>query len=153
MTSDEFREFTRASLDQMRTRRKACEAEWKLTQYRVSEVHEVDSTLRFSEGPGPDLICRVQIVGSYATVEQMWRWSWDNDSISEPLKHDLHEVKTFGEEHRIPPLTTGAWTSDSEEIAWGMTALSAKILDSTCVHQGPLAGLNVYMLLTDLRAV
>ena len=153
MTSDEFRTFTRESLDQMRERRKACESEWALSRYRVTDLHEADSTLRFSEGPGDDLVCRVQIVGSYATAEQLWRWSWDNESISKPLKVDLLDVKSFGEEHKIPPLTTGVWKSDSEEIAWGMTALSAKILDSNCVHQGPLAGLNVYMLLNDLRVV
>ncbi len=151
MTEAEFKTFAWESLEYMRESMGVCEEEWALSKYRVQETHVEDSTLRFSEGPEPDLTCRVQVVGSYATEDGIWRWAWDNDTISPNLKSDMEDVRAFGAEHSVPPLMTGAWESESEEVAWGMTALAARILNAKGVHRGPLAGLNVYMILNTIE--
>lgn len=58
----------------------------------------------------------VQILGSWNAQVSSFVWSWDNDSIVEPLCRTAAEVRAFGVEHGIGALTSSPLELDEGRV-------------------------------------
>ncbi len=58
----------------------------------------------------------VQILGSWNSEVSSFVWSWDNNSIADPLCETAATVRAFGEEHDIGALTGSPLPLDEAQV-------------------------------------
>jgi hypothetical protein len=58
----------------------------------------------------------VQILGSWNAEVNSFVWSWDNDSIADPLCRTAAEVRAFGQEHGVVALTSSPLELDEARV-------------------------------------
>jgi len=151
MTDDEFEQLAADSLDFMHRAIDECNQEWDFQSYGRFDVSLDRGVLSFTDGPRPPIDCDIQVVGTYMTNRNVWRWSWDNPSIELPLRGVLEEVRHFGEENAIKELTVGARQVSDEEGAWVLAAIAAKLVGAKSVYRVPDEPRHVFLLITDIR--
>jgi hypothetical protein len=151
MTNSEFDELLAESFACLQSAIDSCNAEWDIQSYQQWDLYQDERVLVFSEGPRPDIECEVQVVGTWLESKKLWRWAWDNDSIDEPLKNELTQVREFGEAQGVPALSAAAWEADDQQAAWAMTAIAAKLLGGISAYRGPAGELYVFMVIKSIR--
>jgi len=120
---------------------------WKLPRYDWSQDTR---QLVFSEAGQPRVIADVQFVGSISTRSDTWLWSWANDSVDGPLTVAASEVRRYGEEHGLEPLTARTWHAH-EADGWEMTSVTALLNSAKGAYRTPKEAGFTYMVLTDVR--
>ena len=86
-------------------------------------------TLTISEEQTDKIRGDIQLVGSING--QDWMWSWANDHWPKNAVEDLLKVRDFGREHGIEELTREHVKGyQLEPLAWALTAVAVRILDS-----------------------
>lgn len=151
MTEAEFDALVDESLAYMHRAIEDCNREWDFQSYQRFDINLDRRVLVFSDGPRPPIECDVQVAGVYMTNRDFWRWSWDNPSIEPGLRTELEKVRVFGEVNAIGEITNGGWPAQSEEAAWAMTALAAKLLGVKSVYRAPDDPRHVFLLVTAVR--
>lgn len=92
--------------------------------------------LVFSTGGKPRVVAEFRFVGSFCQQSESWMWSWANRSLDEPLKNEIRQVRSYGEEHSYRQLVSGL-SFGTEEDAWKMTAIAAYLLRARGVYRSP----------------
>ena len=57
-----------------------------------------------------------QILGSWNSKVSSFVWSWDNETIREPLRATAEVVRAFGVENGVPALATSPMKLDEEQV-------------------------------------
>jgi hypothetical protein len=92
----------------------------------------------------------IHFVGSVATGDGTWLWSWANDSYTPRVKNRMLTIRRFGLQWGIPQLVEHCW--DGNEVdGWEMTSLAAYIMKSSGAYRVPFENGFIYMLLSDIR--
>src|SRR5439155_17718984 len=93
-------------------------------------------TIVFSDEGVPQVVARVQLVGSVSKKTGTWLWAWANPSIEAHLRRDLDEVKRLGERRGIWQLSTAKWEADVVD-GWEMTSIAAYVLQAKAAYRMP----------------
>ena len=67
-----------------------------------------------------------QILGSWNSDVGSFAWSWDNQTILEPLCETAEQVRAFGREHDVVALTSSPLELDEEQVR-DLVALAFRI--------------------------
>jgi len=125
-------------------------ADYGLGSYETFVVDQPLAQMRFYDGDELRLTARVQIVGTVGADTGTWMWSWANESVVRHCRSDLDAVRAWGEERRIPELTTAVQDANEGE-GWSFTAVAAALLKSQCAYRVPSANGATFVVLDDLQ--
>jgi hypothetical protein len=75
----------------------------------------------------------VQVLGSWNAEVNSFVWSWDNDSIAEPLRRTAEAVRAFGQEHGIVALTSSPLDLDEARVR-DVVALAFRVGECTGLY-------------------
>jgi len=93
----------------------------------------------------------IHFVGSVATMDGTWLWSWANESYTPRVKTRMLTIRRFGQRWGIPQLVEDYWHADVID-GWEMTSLAAYITRSAGAYRTPYEKGFIYMLLSDIRS-
>jgi len=111
-------------------------SKWSLGEFPRFDWDQEQGIIIFG-GVGKDrIIADIQFIGSWSESAGTWMWAWGNDTISEPMKRAVLEVRTFGSVNDLIELTDPVW-SGPIEAAWDMASLSSYILQSEMIYRAP----------------
>ena len=147
--SPEYRQLLDKAVAELKSKNDAHQA-WGLGKFDRWDLDQDAGTLVFSNDDGTTATTKAQIVGSFSTGDNSWLWAWDNPSVDDRLKADALAVKAYGEKHGIERLTTRKWTG-TEEDAWAMAALAAKLTGAEGAYRGPSDGTYVFITFREVQ--
>lgn len=101
-------------------------------------------TLRFTFEDGREVICSVQIVGTYNIEDGTFLQGWDHPSVPEPLRRASLKLRAYGEAQGMERLTARKLTC-TEADAWAYAAAAAKLDDAIGAYRGRAGQAWVYM--------
>jgi hypothetical protein len=147
--SSAFQELLDASVQELRVKNDANKA-WGLGTFDRWDIDQEVGDLVFSNADGTTVVAPAQIIGSFNTSDNSWLWAWDNSSIVDKLKLHALQVKQYGEQNHIEKLTSRKWTG-TEEDAWAMAALAAKLCNAQGVYRGNSGRTFVFMTFGEVK--
>ncbi len=153
MTRSGFIALARESEAYLEAQMRQLEQDFAFSSYERFDLNPHTAEMTFSNAGVPQVIARVQFVGSYSTRSQSWLWSWANDSMPDAAKQDILQVKQFGEEQQAAPLTVARLEGDGDEgFGWTATAISAFLLKAKGAYEAPgPEGVSAFLIFTDVR--
>jgi len=114
MTDSAYRELMRKAVAYMRRRNEEAWGIWSLGDLPRFDWDQERGQLTFSgEGRGP-IVADIQFVGSWSETAGTWMWAWANDSVLEPMKREVKEVREFGRSNDLEELTDPVWEAPIE---------------------------------------
>jgi hypothetical protein len=150
MTEPEYDSFVQDCRTELRQKISTSVDKWKLDKFGRFDFDQTKGQLIFSEGPTSQLICEVQIVGTFSTESQTWLWAWGSPWTVENLKNDSLAVREFGAQHGFERLTTRKWTAE-EKDGWDMTAIAARVVGTEGAYRLPNDKVMIFMLLKKIQ--
>lgn len=135
-TPTDFSELKKLSAEELELKTRAHDAAWGISRIERWDLLQEKGDLVFSLPQGLKAVAPAQIIGTYNSEDKSWLWAWANPSIEESLKKDAQKVREYGEKHRIKQLTESKWRG-SEQEAWTMAAVAAKLSGAQGVYRGP----------------
>ncbi len=75
------------------------------------------------------VVADICVVGSVSGSEGTFLWAWSNEAIPRQAQERIGEVRTFGETHDLPLLTTAEWPGGRAE-GLEMLAVAGRVLDA-----------------------
>lgn len=128
-------------------------------QARLWQQYEIDKWARwdwfvdsqqlvFSHEDKPRVVCTVAFVGTHATSNGSWMWSWANPSFPDEVRDALAPVRRFGEEENFMKLAAGYWRADDDD-GWLMTAFVTRLLGGVGGYRTPNDSGHTYMAILD----
>jgi hypothetical protein len=106
MTQD-WGEWSRQAVAEMDARNKSWISRYELqgAPYRW----DLDSAELCFERANDQVVADLCVVGTASEQSGTFLWAWANDAIPASARKDLERVRSFGEEHDLPLLTTAEW--------------------------------------------
>ncbi len=148
-TDQKYDQFVRDSYEYLKRVQDAAKRDFALGSYERYDWDQSRGTLVFSDQGVPKVITQIQFVGSISKLTKTWLWSWGNPTILPSVKEQITEVRSFGELHGLPELTTAKWEA-TEEDGWAMTAVTAKILQAKGAYRSPDDNGDSFLVFTSL---
>lgn len=136
MTDPEYQELMAAAYSHMNKQSDLILDQWKLTDYPRFDWNQDTGQIIFSSESGHQLVADIQFIGSWSETAGTWMWSWFNQSVSDTMKKEIHQIKAFEEKHALTELIDPVWKAPIE-AAWDMANLSCHLLDSEMVYRAP----------------
>jgi hypothetical protein len=133
----DYNSFAEACVEDLKVLQEKFQNEYDVDWYDNWFYNQSTGLLTFSTGD-QELNFKYFDVGSFSEKSNTWKWSWDNDSTLENVKHKVNIIKEFGQRKNYEKLTTGYFDSDEFE-AWQFVAIAAKLT----------AGIGVYRPVND----
>lgn len=87
----------------------------------------------------------VQVLGSWSGQAGTFVWSWDNDTVLEPLCRDAEAVRAYGVEHDVLALRSSPLTLGLEQVD-DLVALAFRVVGATGLYH-PYDGRSATFLL------
>lgn len=131
-----FKDLLKKSMAELQLKTQAHRELWGLGSYDQWNLNQDDGLLVFSNKDGGTAYASAQIIGTFDSTNNTWRWAWANESIVDTLKKDSLTVKEYGEKHKIDKLITPEWTG-TEDDAWNMTAFAMMLCNQQGAYKGP----------------
>jgi len=125
---------------------------WKLDKFTRFNLDQEKGQIEFLDGQGPNLVCDIQIIGTYSKESQSWLWAWESHWVLDEIKVDSLAVRDFGAQNGIERLTTPKWEA-TEEDGWDMTAIAAHLLPAEGAYRLPNREVMVFMLLKNIEVM
>ena len=122
-------------------------------RYERWDVMQDVSQLVFSDGKEPKVTADAQLIGSYSSVTDTWKWGWTNGTVLPSFSHEILKVKEYGETHGFSMLTDDGSLTCDEDNAWALAAAAMVVLNGECVYRGPTDKGFVFLLMSNLRRV
>lgn len=134
------------------TRQDQLSAQYGLGKYPHYDWNQESGHLIFSDNGQARVIADIQFVGSLSTRSNTWLWSWGNQSILEPVKQRVREVRALGEDRRYLKLASACWPAE-ESDGWEMAAITAYVLGAAGVYRSPDDRGFSFLVMTDVQLV
>jgi hypothetical protein len=150
MTQEEFASFVEDCRNELRQKIASSVDKWKLTKFARFNFDQETGQIEFLDGEGPDIVCEVQVIGTYSKATRTWLWAWKNDFILDKLKDDSLIVNEFGDRHGLERLLDPKWEA-TEEDAWDMTAVAAHLSPAEGAYRLPNRDVMIFMLLKRIE--
>lgn len=153
MNQIQYRELLAKSREYLDKLQEECDQKFRLNQLNRMDYEQETGRMIFSdEGVRSRVVADYQIVGSLSGRSKTWLWAWDNPYLLENINQDIWEVKKFGDINSIEKLTTPKWEA-TEQDAWDMTAIAAKLLKAKGAYSFLSDDIRVYVILTRIVAL
>jgi hypothetical protein len=123
---------------------------WKLDEFKHFDFNQEKGQLVFSEGVGQNVVCEVQIIGTFSNDSKTWLWAWDSRWTLDHLKRDAKAVRDYGSQHGLNRLTTPKWSA-TEADGWDMTAIAAHVVHAEGAYRLPDREVLIFMLLKTIK--
>jgi hypothetical protein len=91
-------------------------------------------------------------IGGVSLREGTFLWSWANDAIPACAKQGIERVRTFGQHHGLPLLTSASWRGSRPE-GLEMLAISGRILDAQGAWVAPAEDVTLFFALSSFEVV
>lgn len=150
LNTEEFSEYQHQAIHALIDLNDQCEREYRISSWPRWDYDMDAGTLIFSEEGIPRVITSVQVVGTTSNELKNWLWGWANANLPSRVTSGLAEVRSFGETEGVPQLTEAASPGD-EDLAWEMTAVTARILGAKGAYRCPFKDGFTYFVYTDIR--
>jgi hypothetical protein len=150
MTQEEFTSFVEDCRDELRQKIALSVEKWKLNKFGRFIFDQEKGQIEFLDGEGPDLVCEVQIIGTYSKETRTWLWAWKSAWILDKLKDDSLKVNEFGDRHGLERLLDPKWEA-TEEDGWDMTAVAAHLAPAEGAYRLPNREVMIFMLLKKIE--
>jgi hypothetical protein len=127
---------------------------WSLGSLPRFDWDQQEGQLSFSGDRRGSIVADIQFIGSWSETAGTWMWAWANESVLEPMKREVQEVREFGRSNDLAELTDPVWEAPIE-AAWDMTALSCYVLQSEMAYRAPDSDKAAYTFLSvrNLRRI
>jgi hypothetical protein len=145
-----FEELLARALPFLQERQEQLIEQHQLGEYERFDWNQDSGQLIFSNGGVPQVTADVLFVGSLSTRSDTWRWSWANETVNEPLKAPLREVRRHGEVHGLMKLVAAQWSA-TEHDGWEMAAIAALLLGAVGAYRAPKEGGHTFLLMMNVR--
>jgi hypothetical protein len=152
MSEQEYQHYLRHSKWSMRTKIDENEKEFGLGTFPRFDWDQWRGELVFSRGGVPQVVARIQVVGTWTSKPNLWLWSWANPGLLESLRKFAVRAKEFGALHGVLRLIKGRWAAQ-EADAWEMTALTFQVNEAKGAFRCPGPNGVTFMAFTDIRTV
>jgi hypothetical protein len=146
---DAFDALLRDATTYMQARQDDLQAQYPLARYQRYDRNLETCQLVFSDDGQPRVVADVQLVGSISTRNDTWLWSWANPSVLEPARHQVREVRAYGDERHYMKLACAGWSGD-EVDGWEMTSIAAYLLGAKGAYRTQDEGGFSFFVLTDV---
>ena len=150
LVTAEFRSLVRRACEYTTARQDELKDMYGLSDFERYDWDQDEGTIVFSSGGVPGLLARIHFVGSVSAKTGTWLWAWANTSLSDKVTERIHEVRKYGQRHRLAPLVEHYWSAD-EMGGWEMTSVSAYLLKAQGAYRSPSDTGFTFMVLTDVR--
>jgi hypothetical protein len=140
----DYKTFLARAVEELKVRTAAHKGGWHFGEEERWSVDQDQGKIVFAFKEGVTATASVQIIGTFNTEDNTWLWAWANPSVDKPLMVDALKVKAYGEQHKVSELTTRKW-SGTEDDAWKMAALAAKLCGAQGAYRGPAGNTHVFM--------
>ncbi len=145
-----YNRFVGEAVAYLRACQDELESQYALGRYQRYDWNQETGQLIFSREGRVEVVADIQFVGSLSTRSNTWLWSWANESITEPVKHRVRQVRTYGEEYRYLKLASACWSAD-EADGWEMTAIAADRLKAKGAYRSPDKRGASFLVMTEVR--
>ncbi|MDO5692434.1 MAG: hypothetical protein Q4G70_08125 [Pseudomonadota bacterium] len=122
----------------------------RLSAFERYDYDQASKRMVFSNGGQPGLLADIEIVGTLSHGSRTWMWSWANFSLLPKVRTRMKRVRTLGEEHGFPRLTTFIWPADAHD-AWDMAAVAAHVLNADGVFRTVGEAADLFLTLSRVR--
>jgi len=148
----DFPKFLDQCLEEFTKQQKAHSDKWGIDDCETWSVEQATGTIIFTNTRKghKKVVGKVQIIGSFNSDDNSWRWAWANKTVKEDLQKDALTLKEYGEKNKLKQLTKETWEGEMND-GWKMTALAVKLLKADCAYRGPAGKLYVFMTIRDLK--
>jgi hypothetical protein len=153
MDQEEYLQLAEESKLYLDARQAECDQKYRLNQLHRMDYEQETGRMIFSDvGVVPRVSADYQIVGSLSERSNTWLWSWDNPYLLENTYMDVLKVQEFGVANDFEKLTSPKWEA-TEEDAWEMTAISAKILKAEGAYSFLSDDIRVFVIFMRLAFI
>jgi hypothetical protein len=150
MSQTEFDAFVQDCRAELQRKIAASVEKWKLNKFARFTFDQEKGQIEFLDGEGPDIVCEVQIIGTYSKETHTWLWAWNSPWTLDKLKDDSLKVNEFGDRHGLERLLNPKWEA-TEEDGWDMTAVAAHLVPAEGAYRLPNRDVMVFMLLKKIQ--
>lgn len=92
----------------------------------------------------------IQVVGTYDNLDNSFLWAWDHPSVPESLRQHAVLARQWGERSDVPTFTERKLAC-SEDDAWAMAAVTARLAEANGVYRGPAGDAYVFFTFGELN--
>jgi len=146
----EWDSFVASCRDELTVLQPLLDSQFGIGAFERYDYDQANKQLVFSNHGVPGVVADFEVVGTHSRVSGTWMWSWANFSMLPKVRTRMKRVRTLGEEHAFPRLTTHLWPAD-ECDAWNMAAIAAHVLKAKGVYRSPGKSSDMYMVLSKIR--
>ena len=152
MSQAEFDAFIQDCRVELRQKIAKSVEKWKLDKFTRFNFDQKKGQIEFLNGPGPDIVCDIQIIGTCSKETQTWLWAWDSHWALDEIKVDSRAVRDFGAQNGLERLTTPKWEA-TEEDGWDMTAIAAHLCPTEGAYRLANREVMAFMLLKNIEVM
>jgi hypothetical protein len=149
-SEDLYSKLLNSSLAEMNAMNQRLADGYGLGSHDRWDVDQTTGVLAFSNGGATEVICDVEILGTYSSITSTWLWGWANESVLKVLTENVLRVKEYGEREGLNDLRERK-VECSEAEAWAFAALASKVLGGLGVYRGPTGRGYVMMMIKTIR--
>lgn len=133
MKTADYNSFAETCVKELKVLQDKFHTDYDVDWYENWFYNQSTGLLTFSTGD-QEINFKYFTIGSFSGISNTWKWSWDNESTLENVKHQANIIKEFGEKANYEKLTTGYFYSDEYE-AWEFVAIAAKLTGGIGVYR------------------
>src|ERR1700687_4901279 len=78
MTQEEFTSFVEDCREDLRKKIASSAEKWRLNKFARYNFDQEKGQIEFLDGQSPDVVCDVQIIGTYSRDTHTWLWAWNS---------------------------------------------------------------------------
>lgn len=142
--------YIQQAIEGLRTQTAAHSATWHLGEEENWAADQDNGLIEFSFADGTVAEAEMQIIGTYNTLDGTFLWGWDHPSVEEPLRAHAKLAREFGKKHGITTYTERT-IECTEDEAWELTAVAARLGNANGAYRGPAGTALVYMTFGEVK--
>jgi hypothetical protein len=127
--------FMRGATADLAVKTQTQEAQWQISRC-LWNANLDTGVITFRSPTGIIATGPVQVIGTYNTTEQVWLWSWGNQSFKPAVTQHAQKLRDLGQQHKIEVFTTPA-VKIPEQGCWQLSAAVFHLNGDQGVHAGP----------------
>lgn len=142
--------YIQQAIEGLRTQTTMHSATWHLGDEENWAADQGNGRIEFTFADGTVAEADMQIIGTYNTLDGTFLWGWDHPSVEEPLRAHAKLARDFGKKHKLSKYTERT-IECTEDEAWELTAVAARLGNANGAYRGPAGTALVYMTFGEIE--
>ena len=142
--------YIQQAIERLRTQTEAHWATWHLGEEENWAADQDSGRIEFAFVDGTVAEAEMQIIGTYNTLDGTFLWAWDHPSVQVPLRMHAKLAREFGEKHGLATYTERI-IECTEDEAWELTAVAARLGNANGAYRGPAGTALVYITFGEIK--